>query len=54
LRVILVSDRRAEEGHDSVAGVLVDRPLEAVNAIREDMEEAVEDLVPLFGIDLLG
>ena len=32
LRVVLVRDRGAEERHDAVAGVLVDRALEAVNA----------------------
>jgi hypothetical protein len=53
LRVVLVRDRRAEEGHDAVAGVLVHRPLEAVHAVGEDLEEAVEDLVPLFRVELL-
>ena len=46
LRVILVRDRRAEERHDAVAGVLIDRALEAMHAFREDREEAVEDRVP--------
>jgi hypothetical protein len=32
LRVILVRDRRSEQSHDPVAGVLVDRALEAVDA----------------------
>ena len=54
LRVVLVRDRRAEQRHDAVAGVLVHRPLEAVHALGEDGEEAVEDRVPLFGIELLG
>ena len=54
LRVVLVRDRRAEERHDAVAGVLVHRALEAMDAVGEDREEAVEDLVPLFGIELLG
>ena len=54
LGVVLVRDRRAEERHDAVAGELVDRALEAVHAVGEDREEAVHDLVPLFGIDLLG
>ena len=53
-RMVLVRDRRAEQRHDPVAGVLVDRALEAVNAVGEDREEAIHDLVPLFGIDLLG
>jgi hypothetical protein len=52
-RVILVRDRRAEEGHDSIPGVLVHRPLEAVDTFGEDREEPIHDFVPLFGIDLL-
>jgi hypothetical protein len=54
LRVVLVRDRRAEERHDAVARVLVDRPLEAVHAVGQDLEKAIEDRVPLLGIDLLG
>ena len=54
LRVVLVRDRRAEQRHDAVAGELVDRALEAMHAVGEDREEAIEDLVPLFGIELLG
>ena len=53
-RVVLVGDRRAEQRHDAVAGVLVDGALEAVNAVGKDQEEAIEDLVPLLGVDLLG
>src|SRR5262245_57548282 len=52
--MIFMSDRRAEKGHDAVAGILVHRTFEAVNAVTEDLAEAVQDLVPLFGIDLLG
>jgi len=52
LRVVLVRDRRAEEGHDAVAGVLVHRPLEAVHAVGKDLEEAIEDGVPLLRIEL--
>ena len=36
LGVVLVRDRRAEQGHDAVAGELVDRALEAVDALAED------------------
>ena len=43
LRVVLVRDRRAEQRHDAVAGVLVHRALEAMHAVGEDLEEAVED-----------
>jgi hypothetical protein len=54
LRAIFVRNRGAKERHDPVAGVLVDRPLEAVNAVGKDVEKTVEDAVPLLGIDLLG
>src|SRR5262249_36278775 len=54
LRVVLVRDGRAEERHDAVAGVLVHRALEAVHALSEELEEAIEDAVPVLGIDLLG
>jgi hypothetical protein len=52
--VVLVRDGRTEERHDAVAGVLVDGPLKAMHSFREDREETVHDLVPLFGIYLLG
>jgi hypothetical protein len=54
LRMILVRDRGTEEGHDAVAGVLIHRALEAVYAIGEYLKETVQDLVPLFRIELLG
>jgi hypothetical protein len=54
LRVVLVRDRGAEERQDAVAGELVHRPLEAVHALGEQLEEAVHDPVPLLGIELLG
>jgi len=54
LRVVLVGDGRAEQRHDAVAGVLVHRAFEAVHAVGEDLEEAIENLMPLFRIDLLG
>ena len=41
-------------GHDAVAGVLVHRALEAVHTVGEDGEEAIEDRVPLFRVELLG
>ncbi len=52
-RMVLVGDRCAEQSHDAVAGVLIDRPLEAVNSVGEDLEEALHDPVPVFGIDRL-
>ena len=39
---------------DPIARVLVDRTFEAVHAICEDLEEALEYAVPLFGVELLG
>jgi hypothetical protein len=52
--VIFVRDGGAKQRHDSIARVLVDRPLEAVNAVGQDPEKTVENAVPLLGIDLLG
>ena len=54
LGVVLVRDRGAEERHDAVPGVLVHRPLEAMHALGEDLEEAVHDPVPVLGVELLG
>ena len=53
LRVILVRDRRAEQRHDAVARVLVDGAFEAVDSVGQDLEEAIQDAVPLLGIDRL-
>ncbi len=52
--MVLVRDGRAEQRHDAVAGVLVDGALEAVDAVGEDLEEALEDSVPGLGARLLG
>ncbi len=52
--MIFVGDRRPEDRHDSIAGELVDRPLETVHPVGEDLEEAVHDPIPLFWIDLLA
>ena len=54
LRVVLVRDRRAEQRHDAVAGELVHRALEAVNAVAEDREEAIHDRPPQLRVGLLG
>jgi hypothetical protein len=53
-RVVLVRDRRPEEGHDAVAAEVVDGAFEAMDARREDLEEAVEHAMPFLGVDLLG
>jgi len=52
--VVLVRDRRAEQRHDPVAGVLIHRALEAVDAVGEDLEEAIHDAMPFLRINLLG
>jgi hypothetical protein len=54
LCVVLVRDGRPEQRHDPVARVLVDRALEAVDPVGEDLEEAVQDAVPRLGIHRLG
>jgi hypothetical protein len=54
LGVILVGDRRAEQGHDPITGVLIDRAFDAVDALGENGEKAVENLVPGFRIHLFG
>ena len=52
--MILECDRRAEESHHAVAGVVGHRPLEAMHALGEERREALHDVVEDFGIDLLG
>jgi len=53
LCVVLVRDRRPEERHDAVARELVDEALEALDAFRQDAEEALHDLRPRFRVELL-
>ena len=50
-RTILVRDRRAEERHDAVAGILIDRPLEAVDLRSDELEAAVDDPMHVFGVE---
>src|SRR5262245_23465090 len=52
--VILMRDGGPEQRHDAVAGELVDRPLEAMHLLGEDLEEAVENTMPFLGVDPLG
>ena len=52
--MVLVGDGRAEDGHDAVAGELVDGALEALDRFREDGEEALHDLAPLLRVLTLG
>src|SRR5262249_13334763 len=53
LRVVLVRDGRPEERHDAITSVLVDCPLEAMDAVGEDREKPIHDLVPFLWIQLL-
>ena len=53
-RMVLVGDRGAEDGHDPVAGELVDGALEALDRLGEDGEEALHDLAPLLRVLPLG
>ena len=39
--MVLVCDRSPEESHDPITRVLIDRPLEAVHTVGQDLEEAV-------------
>ena len=52
--MVLVGDGRPEQRHDAVAGVLVHHAFEAVYAVGQDLEEAVEDGVPGLGVDAPG
>ena len=51
--MVFVGKRSTEEGHDAVAGELVDGALILVDLIHEDLEAAVHDLVDFFGVELL-
>ena len=43
-----------EQRHDAVTSVLIDRAFETVHAFAQDREEALENVMPLFRIELLG
>ncbi len=51
-RVILVSERRAEQRHDAVAHDLVDRALVTVDRLHHPLEDRVQQLPALLGIAL--
>src|SRR4030095_7953883 len=53
-RAVLVGDGRAEERHDTVAGVLVDRALESVDFRRDRFEATIHDLMDVLGVPTLG
>ena len=52
--MVLVRDRSAEQGHDAVAGELVDGALIAVDAPGEDVEAAIHDGVDGLRIETLS
>ena len=49
-RVVLVSDRRAEQGHDPVAHDLVDRAFVVVDGLHHALQDRIEELARLLGI----
>src|SRR5262245_36031084 len=53
LGMVLVRARSSEQRHDAIAGILIHRTFEAVNAAVEDLKEAVQDFVPFLRIELL-
>ena len=54
LSVVLVRDGSPEERHHAVTGELVDRALEPVDSPGEDVEDAIEDAMPLLGVEAFG
>jgi hypothetical protein len=48
--VVLVRQRRAEEGHDPVAHHLVDGALEAMDGLHHALEHRIEELPRFFGV----
>ena len=52
--MILMRDRCAKQGHDAIAGVLVDRALEAMDSLGQQREIAVQNLMPALGVELSG
>src|SRR5262245_16392822 len=53
-RAVLMGDRRPEQRHHAIAGVLVDGALKPVHLGGDALEAAVDDLVHLFRVELLG
>jgi hypothetical protein len=52
--VILVGDRRPEQGHHPIACELVDRALHAMHRFRNRRKEAIEQTTPTLGVERLG
>lgn len=53
-RVVLVGDRRPEEGHETVAQELVDSSLVTVHLPEGEIEELVQEVVHAVGSKALG
>jgi hypothetical protein len=53
-RRVFVRDGRAEQRHHAVAGVLIDRALEAMHLGRDQVETTIDDRVNVLGIAPLG
>src|SRR5262245_40461460 len=51
---VLVGDRRPEQRHHAVACVLVDRPLEPVHLCSDPPEAAIDELMHVLRVKLLG
>ena len=51
--MVLVGYRGAEQGHDPVAGELVDGPFIFVDLIHQDLETPIHNLVDFFRVQLL-
>ena len=51
--MVLVGDGCAEEGHDAIAGELIDGPLEPMHSVQEDVKAAIHEGMDLLGIEAL-
>ena len=48
--MVLMSQRRAEEGHDPIAHDLIHRPLVAVDGLHHVLEDGIKQLARLLGV----
>jgi len=51
--MILESDRRTEERHETVAKVLIDRALVAVDGLRHELQHLTHELMETLRVDAL-
>ena len=51
--MVLVGDGCTEEGHDAIAGELIDGPLEPMHPLQEDVKAAIHEGMDLLGIEAL-